>query len=304
MFFKRVLYIYFATIVFISSASVAEVTTGSIFLRADSDSFIGGGIGEPEVLWTHGDEGLFSISTNFNKGASVTFDDGDNWSFDFAAPKFNSETNEESGNLLEVKFYDEATRFPFNSPTKPGLSFSGNGRGNNKLGGSFNVLEIEYDEDEEIQRLAVDFRQYDGNEDATGPSTFGSLRINSTIPINTTGNVQSSGEAPESQNASFTIETKILELPVVIVGDSKVSARLLFEQIGNESQLVLQETNPTEETSDSAASFAADTGIVTIPVVGVFSNGSKVKDVSATMTVIGGSVPLRFVLTNIGDPAQ
>lgn len=136
------------------------------------------------MLWTHGNEGLFSISRNFDQGVSVTFDDGNYWSFDFAAPTYDPNTNTNSGNDLAVGFYDNATRFPFNSPTRPGLSFSGNGRGNNTLGGWFNLLDVAYDGNGDVLTFAVDFRQYDESESMTGPSTYGSLRINSDIPVN------------------------------------------------------------------------------------------------------------------------
>ncbi len=63
-----------------------------------------------------------------------------------------------SGNDLQVGFYDKSTRFPFNFPTRPGLSFSGKGRGNNMLGGWFNVLDVAYDLNGEVLRFAIDFR--------------------------------------------------------------------------------------------------------------------------------------------------
>lgn len=286
--------------IFLSSTSIAEVTSGTIFLIAGPGSYIGGGIGASQVLWTHGDEGVFTIETNPDKGASVKFDDGKNWRFDFAAPTFNTETSEDnSGNLLEVKLYEEATRYPFNSATKPGLNFSGNGRGNNTSSGSFNVLEIEYNDENEIERLAVDFIQYDESEDSTGTNSFGSLRINSTIPTNTSGNVSGGGDA-EIPTASYTVETRILSLPVVIVNGTNVSARLLFEQVGNETQFVLQEAAATEETSDNAALFAADTGTLTVPVIEIFQNESQTNAVFATLTVIEGADPLRFLLVKTG----
>ena len=74
----------------------------------------------------------------------------------------------------------------FNSPTRPGLDFSGNGRGNNTLGGWFDVLQVEYLPGGGIGAFAVDFRQYDESEQMTGPSTYGSLRINSSIPLHFT----------------------------------------------------------------------------------------------------------------------
>jgi hypothetical protein len=181
-----VLLVSFLTL-FTGSAFAAYATTGSVYLNAEPGSWVGGGIGASEVTWTHGVEGLFSITTNFDQGASVRFDDGRYWSFDFVAPTYNPETNTNNGNRLEVGFYNYATRFPFNSPTRPGLDFSGNGRGNNRLGGWFDILEVVYGEDDEILKLAVDFRQFDESESMTGPSTFGSLRINSDIALNFTG---------------------------------------------------------------------------------------------------------------------
>jgi hypothetical protein len=58
------------------------------------------------------------------------------------------------------------------------------------LGGWFDILEIEYGPTfNELISLAVDFRQFDERENMIGPSTFGSLRINSNLALNYTGQV-------------------------------------------------------------------------------------------------------------------
>ncbi len=159
-------------------------TSGSLYLFAEPGSWVGGAIGAPTVTWTHGLQGIFFTDRNFDKGVTITYDDGNYWRFDFAAPTYDPLTNTNNGQNLAVGFYNNATRFPFNSPTRPGLDFSGHGRGNNTLGGWFNVLELAFDNLGNVQRFAVDFRQYDESENMTGPSTYGSLRINSTIPVN------------------------------------------------------------------------------------------------------------------------
>lgn len=182
---KKIIAIAIFTFLFFSNASRAGLaTTGRVYLNAEPGSWVGGAIGASEVLWTHGVEGIFSISKNFDKGVTVSFDDGKFWSFNFAAPTYDAATNTNNGNELTVGFYDQATRFATNSPTKPGLDFSGNGRGNNTLGGWFDVLEIVYGQNNDVLQFAVDFRQFDGHEDMSGPSTYGSLRINSDIPVN------------------------------------------------------------------------------------------------------------------------
>lgn len=175
----------------IQPAFAQLATFGSIYLNAEQGSWVGGGIGAKEVTWTHGNEGIFNIATNdSNYGAFITFNDGKWWSFDFVAPSFSLLSNTNNGNPLQVGFYNNATRYPFNSPTRPGLNFSGNGRGNNMLGGWFDILEIEYSPTfNDLIKLAVDFRQFDERENMSGPSTFGSLRINSNLALNYTGQV-------------------------------------------------------------------------------------------------------------------
>jgi len=178
-------------LLFIQPVSAQLATFGHVYLNADEGSWVGGGIGANEVTWTHGNEGIFNISTNdFNYGAFISFLDGKGWSFNFVAPTYDPLTNTNNGNPLQVGFYNNATRHPFNSPTRPGLDFSGNGRGNNMLGGWFDILEIEYNPTfNELISLAVDFRQFDERENMSGPSTFGSLRINSNLALNYTGQV-------------------------------------------------------------------------------------------------------------------
>lgn len=186
---KYVLFLITVLLILSTKTTYAALaTSGSIYLNAEPGSYVGGGIGSESVTWVHGNEGIFDIRTNnFNHGAFVTFNDGNRWSFEFVAPTYDPTTNTNGGNLLKPGFYDNATRHPFNSPTRPGLTFSGNGRGNNQLGGWFDIREVTYDKSfMEILSLAVDFRQFDESEQMVGPSTFGSLRINSDIPLNYT----------------------------------------------------------------------------------------------------------------------
>jgi hypothetical protein len=96
------------------------------------------------------------------------------WYLRLAAPE---------GTNLSVGSYANATRWPFQETTAPGLDFSGNGRGNNRLTGSFNILESNIAEDGTFS-FAVDFLQYD--EEITNAWIKGAIRYNSEVPINLT----------------------------------------------------------------------------------------------------------------------
>jgi hypothetical protein len=84
---------------------------------------------------------------------------------------------------LSVGSYANATRWPFQETTAPGLDFSGNGRGNNRLTGSFNILESNVADDGTFS-FAVDFLQYD--EESTNAWIKGAIRYNSEVPVNLT----------------------------------------------------------------------------------------------------------------------
>lgn len=77
---------------------------------------------------------------------------GDTWWFlDFAAP---------AGAPLEPGIYEGATRYPFQVPSDPGLSVSGNGRGCNTLTGSFEVLEATFGPHGFVERFHATFEQH------------------------------------------------------------------------------------------------------------------------------------------------
>jgi hypothetical protein len=82
--------------------------------------------------------------------------------------------------LPVVGFYDNAARWPFND-SSAGLSFYGDGRGNNRLTGYFNVLEANFDSGGNVVSYAVDFMQYDEGVKANWVS--GSFRYNSSVPV-------------------------------------------------------------------------------------------------------------------------
>ena len=96
------------------------------------------------------------------------------WDLELAAPQ---------GASLSVGSYANATRWPFQETTAPGLTFSGNHRGNNRLTGSFNILESNVADDGTLS-FAVDFLQYD--EEITNWWIKGAIRYNSEVPVNLT----------------------------------------------------------------------------------------------------------------------
>ena len=81
---------------------------------------------------------------------------------------------------LRVGAFENAVRAPFHNNAN-GLELSGSGGGCNQIVGRFEVLEIATDLSGTISRLAVDFEQH--CEFAQAPPLFGSLRINSNVPI-------------------------------------------------------------------------------------------------------------------------
>lgn len=72
-------------------------------------------------------------------------------------------------------------RFPFQFFDQAGLSFSGNGRGCNRLTGRFDVLEAVYGLSGQVVSFAADFEQH--CEGGT-PALYGQIRYNSNVPLN------------------------------------------------------------------------------------------------------------------------
>lgn len=94
------------------------------------------------------------------------------WSLDLAAP---------FDQMLGMGRYENAARYPFQDDNQPGLTFSGNHRGNNQNAGYFEVLDIVFDSVGVLETIAVDFTQYG----ETNPEWWihGKLRYNSDIPL-------------------------------------------------------------------------------------------------------------------------
>lgn len=76
-------------------------------------------------------------------------------------PKHNTTTNTTDGQPLTISQYTEAQHHPFKPPAKPGISVSGDGRGDNMPSGWFDILDIACDASGQVLRFAVDFKQLD-----------------------------------------------------------------------------------------------------------------------------------------------
>lgn len=94
---------------------------------------------------------------------SVSINGDTFWNLDFAAPQGQA--------LTAGTVYDNAVRYPFQGPTKPGLSLDGDGRGCNTLTGSFTVNSATFGLHGWIESFDATFVQHcegDPNSAATG----------------------------------------------------------------------------------------------------------------------------------------
>lgn len=152
--------------------SLTYVAPGSSTLSYDSPTgdYIGGG--QKRVFTTQ--DGSLTANYDASNPAyiEVNYNGEQWWTLQLAAP---------AGDSLAVGVYLDATRYPFQSPTRPGIDFSGDGRGCNQISGMFEILELVISEEGEVENFAVDFEQ---SCEQTMPILKGQARINSQILIN------------------------------------------------------------------------------------------------------------------------
>src|SRR5690348_13427916 len=99
---------------------IAHAQVTSLTLNSDPGDYIGQG----QFTFLTPSDGTFSAQQNFDQGVSISFfgQPGTFWFLDFAAP---------NNQPLSVGTYLNATRFPFQASTVPGLDVAGDGRGCN-----------------------------------------------------------------------------------------------------------------------------------------------------------------------------
>jgi hypothetical protein len=115
--------------------------------------------------------GVTATGSSDNRILGVSVNTADHWYYlDLAAPL---------GQQLVPGVYENATRYPFNDQSIPGLSFFGDGRGCNTLTGSFQVLEAVYGPFGYVQKFHATFEQH--CEGGT-PALFGELSIDNPPP--------------------------------------------------------------------------------------------------------------------------
>lgn len=110
---------------------------------------------------------LHGVSIEANNSATI-----DSWDAGFVAPQ---------GQILGVGTYQNAMQTGSQTPSAPGLSFSGGFKGDDQSTGFFTILEITVSNGTLIS-FAADFTQYD--EGAQASWNYGSIRYNSSIPLN------------------------------------------------------------------------------------------------------------------------
>jgi len=168
-----------AVVLFHATAFRLPGQVTSFSFTSSPTSYIGGG---QSRFITPEDGHTFNIYTR-DGGSAVRF-----YITDFSNP-LNYDTwdlrfSTGDGSLFEPSTsYLDAQRYPFNGDS-PGLSFSGNGRGNNTLTGYFTVLAAVYDQNNILTSFAADFMQFE--DGITENWDKGEIRYNYVIPEPTT----------------------------------------------------------------------------------------------------------------------
>jgi hypothetical protein len=146
--------------------------TALFIISSDSQDFIGRG---REKAYSP-EDGTFTVSKVRHDGSiGIEFHSNEKrewWSLMFGG------ANKERA---RVGLFTNAKRYPF-SDASPGFQVNSDHRGCNQLSGQFEILELEYTDAGVVTAFAANFVQ---RCEKTGPPLFGSVRINSSIPIET-----------------------------------------------------------------------------------------------------------------------
>jgi hypothetical protein len=170
--------------IFAVLAAVSNAQTTAFYYTSSPTSWVGHG--NTEVLtsdqwidrasltliknnWYYDFKTIEKISFDFRPTNSQL---GGNWSLEFSSP---------GDTVFQIGEVYQGTRSPFQSSSTAGLSFYGNGRGDNELTGSFIIFDLTTGANNTVISAAIDFMQYD--EGNLSHWNFGSLRYNSSIPI-------------------------------------------------------------------------------------------------------------------------
>lgn len=145
-------------------ANAQPVTDGGFAFSGDPGDYISGG---GSYKYSPRDNDRLDVYSNGNHvKVGVQGANGDWWNLDLAAPE---------GRTLAAGVYDGATRYPFQSPTAPGLSLGGNGRGCNQVTGTFTIREIAFGPFNYVHKLDATFEQHcEGDPDT---AARGEVRI-------------------------------------------------------------------------------------------------------------------------------
>ena len=155
---------------------IATVSIANADITIDLSSDPGDYIGQGQNYSYDETNADIRFGRNYDNGITVTIrnlsgEPYNQWTLNLAAP----------GNAeIEPGTYEGATRFPFQAVDEPGLSFSGNGRGCNRLTGSFDVFEVAYDGGGDVTALTASFEQH--CEDQT-PALRGTIVFNTIPPV-------------------------------------------------------------------------------------------------------------------------
>ena len=100
--------------------------------------------------------------------------------------------------------------------------------------------------------------------------------------------------------ANYSLDSTLLTLPVVNVGDQKFNVTFKLSSTCNPSIIgfAMESAEPTSASLDNAATFSSATGKLVAPLVQLVKNGASQGQVSVELTFITNSNPLQFVLTN------
>jgi hypothetical protein len=158
-----------ATIFTFDSSPISWVGQGeSIYVTPDDDYLFtpSGDLNHVSVL-------IASYNSPFGPEWDPSSGDPYNyWRLDLTAP---------FDDPLGIGLYENTARYPFQDNDQPGLTLSGNHRGNNRNSGFFEILDIDFSEEGLLNSLAVDFTQY--GEEQESRWITGSLRLNSDVAV-------------------------------------------------------------------------------------------------------------------------